>query len=77
MRAVIKIEDPNEEIETYRNMLDCLKLLKIISRKNGKAKKKKKKRKKSKILNDGKLTAVPALVVFFAAFMSSSIVSDP
>ena len=74
MRAVIKIEDPNEEIETYRNMLDCLKLLKIISRKT---EEQQKKRKKSKILNDGKLTAVPALVVFFAAFMSSSIVSDP
>ena len=76
MRAVIKIEDPNEEIETYmNNMLDCLKLLKIISRKT--EEQQKKKGKKSKILNDQKLTAVPALVVFLAAFMSSSIVSDP
>ena len=75
MRAVIKIEDPNEEIETYRNMLDCLKLLKIISRKT--EEQQKKKGKKSKILNDQKLTAVPALVVFLAKFVSSSITSDP
>ena len=73
MRAVIKIEDPNEKIETYMNMLDCLKLLKIISRKKGRATKKK----KSKILNDRKLTAVPSLVVFLATFVSSSIFSDP
>ena len=48
MRAVIKIEDPNEEIETYRNMLDCLKLLKIISRKTEEQQKKRKKKQNSK-----------------------------